>query len=305
MVNMGIDYGNSHVKATNGAKNIIFESGYICYPESTGVEEEMEWNGQFYVLGKRGPVEFQKTRSDRMLACTLYAAVQLLEASGVAPAKTQAVNLGTDIAICSYGTEKEKYLAYYNIPEQTVTYHGNTWNIRFDQVRTYPQGVVAWAANQEKLGTYNKLLLLDIGGRTVDVAVMTYDRFSDKKGINTRLSLQNGILSLFGAIDERLQSRGIQLEEKDMELILYGEEFRHQDGETIRAIISDEARKYVQNLAADLYEKKIDTQLPVVLIGGGAHMLYPTLDLAGMDIVTNMGVMANAQACLDCLQSQL
>lgn len=303
MQNIGLDFGNSHTKAKAGKQEIIFESGFKSYPLTTGEEQEMKCDDLFYVFNKRDAVEQDKTKSNRMMLCTLYAVAQILDARNADPKKVHHINLGVDIPIDLFGKMKNRYIEYYKGKEKEISYKGNEYKIVFDEVKAYPQGVVVWAALQGEI-TEKQIVLVDIGGRTIDIATIVYDRFSGKLEYRNKLSLQHGVLTLINRIDQLLQTQGIQLDEKLIQSSVYGDTINHMKSDEIKDIVEMAADEYVEEIMNLLYENNIDAFLPVILIGGGGDMMYSRL-VHKLNIIKNTGNLANAAACLEALESSM
>lgn len=298
----GLDFGNSHTKFSKGPVKICFESGYAMYSSTTGDADEMEYDGRFYLFGKRAQVEYDKCSSERMMLCTLRCLAEYLDTAGADPAQVQFVSLGVDIPINLFGTQREAYTRYYAGKLRTVKFRGKEWKIQFEQVKAFPQGVVAWMANSDQYSQYETVVVLDIGGRTVDVAVIAKDQNTGKPRFLKRFSLQNGILNLVSDIDKELQVRGIQLNELQIESLIGGSSLAHRRLHQVQEIVSNYRNEYVDAIVNSMYENGVDADLPFILVGGGASLVNVQLG-SRLYVIKNTGNMSNAEACEKALAS--
>lgn len=304
IINAGIDFGNSHTKFAKGSKEICFESGYKMYATTTGDEDEMLYNGNYYIFGERASVEFDKTASDRMMLCTLRCIAEHLEYAGADPAQVQFINLGVDIPISLFGAQRAAYAAYYADKLEIVRYHGKEWKIQFERVHAFPQGVITWMADIEKYKQYDTVAVLDIGGRTIDVAVVTRDQNTGKNRFLKRFSLQKGVIKLIADIDMALNVEGMQLSELQIQSLIAGNEVMHRRYEKIREIVDTYTNAYVDDVVNSLYENEVDADLAFILVGGGADLISRFLQ-ERIWVIENTGNMANARACEKALNSAL
>lgn len=310
ILNCAVDFGNFNTKfaMANGKGEPeyekIFESGYTVSSRSTGTEWEMQLSDTYLNFGSRQAVEQDKAKSPRMMNCTLFAIACALEETGADSGKEYHVNLAVDLTIDLFGVDAENYVDYYQQKSFTVILKGKTWKITFENVFAYAQGIVAWAAKQADYESYPLMGILDLGGRTIDTAVIAYNQFTGEMSIVKRFSLQTGILDLFNRIDSDLQRSGVQLPEPTIAVLISDpeKEFRHRKKDLIKKVVKRETEDYIQEIRNGLFERKVDLTLPFLAMGGGSEMLSDRLDL---DLVENAGIMANAEGCLACMLQEL
>lgn len=308
--NCAIDFGNFNVKFIMAADKKgepdyekIFESGYTVSSRPTGLEWELQIGDVYLNFGVRQAVERDKTKSPRMMNCTLFCIACALEESGADPSKEYHINLATDLPIDLFGIDAGKYVDYYQQKSFTVILKGKTWNIVFNRVFAYAQGIVAWAAKQEDYENYSLMGILDIGGRTIDTAVIAYNQFTGEMSIVRRFSLQNGILDLYNQIDSELQRSSIQLPEPTIAVLIRGQKsFRHGMADLIQKVVKRESDAYAQDIRNNLFERKVDLTLPFLAMGGGSGMISDRLDL---ELVEDAGILANVKGCMACMLQEL
>lgn len=311
---LGFDFGNCYSKAAVSKtvtkdRDFIFPSGFTATSTTTGEPDEMFYEGQYYNFNRRLAPDHDKTKTDTMLICTVYAAVHFLDISGADPEQVHTVDLGTDISIFLFGEQRSQYVKYYGKASEPfeVGFHGKKWKIRFGYCGVYPQGVVAWehepeTEKEEEQDTVQ--VICDIGGRDTDVAVVAYNDLHEQYEYLVRFSLQNGVNNLTNSISQNLMVKGIQVPESVINSAVRGNKVSHSRSEEIQAIVDREKNMYISQLLNELAANRVDLQFPVHLIGGGASMLEDTLK-EHMNVAVSDGIMANARGCLAALEEEI
>ena len=141
-----------------------------------------------------------KTVNDNYYLLTLAAIAQELQARG-APRECS-VTIAAGLPLTSYGREKPAFRKYLlrNAGQPTeFGYEGKTYRITMEDVLLFPQGFTALMTQPDLLTDEPSLLLLDIGGWTVDL--MRID--NGRPIISTCHSLEFGMIRCIDEVRER------------------------------------------------------------------------------------------------------
>ena len=133
----------------------------------------------------------------------------------------------------------------------------------------FPQGFTALMTQPDLLADEPSMLLLDIGGWTVDL--MRID--NGRPIIGTCHSLEFGMIRCIDEVRERVrQSTGLSLTDAQIEQVLAGRPCSLE--ETVRSLIREQGRLYTERLLSAVLEAGFDYHaLPVVMMGGGASVV--------------------------------
>ena len=181
-MNIGIDHGYSAIKT----RHFSFPAGISLYSsEPYTLQNTLEFEGKFHVCGTgRQPILRDKTENDNYYLLTLAAIAKELRQRG---AKTEcSVCIAAGLPLASFGREKRAFRDYllYSYPQKgpgpvCFRFEGIPYRIEIQDVRLFPQGYSALAIHPEVLQNEPSILLMDIGGWTVDL--MRLDTGSRKK----------------------------------------------------------------------------------------------------------------------------
>ena len=133
-------------------------------------------------------------------------------------------------------------------------------------VQLFPQGFAALMAEPDLLTDEPSLLLMDIGGWTVDL--MRIDNALPVA--ETAHSLELGMIRCIDEIRERVrQETGLSLTDAQIEQILAGQPCSLPD--EVRSIVNKQGRLYTERLFSAVMEAGLDLHaMPLVMLGGGA-----------------------------------
>lgn len=273
---LGIDVGNAAVKTSEG---IIFDS-LITDVEPLGGADKIKIGGKTYYIGI-GNYDTTYRKVDK----TSYIVMLL---SAIALSTDSYIYLVLGLPLSQYKQDKSTLinmiLAHSN---ELIELNGITKKIDILDVEVFPEGVVTLADDFEGI-------VIDIGGRTTDCALVTNIR--NKRKINNPLSLPIGVINLYTDFIKSLNNVfGLDLKLEDAERILKN------------GLIVDGEKKDI-DFATDVYKKFVDelvTTLQVEyslrtnkisLTGGGATILFEYFkDRLGQGVeVQDNPVMANA-----------
>ena len=222
-MNIGIDHGYSAVKT----RHFSFPAGISAYSyEPYTLQNTLEYGGQYFVCGTgRQPILRNKTENRNYYLLTLAAIAKEIRQRGE---KTEcSVTIGAGLPLTLFGREKKafrEYLLYPEKPEDSLSpvcfkFEGVPYRITVQDVKLFPQGYSALAVHPELLRDEPSVLLMDIGGWTVDL--MRLD-----KGIpdaSTCRSLELGMIRCVDEIREQVRrDTGLSLTDAQTERILSG-----------------------------------------------------------------------------------
>lgn len=136
-------------------------------------------------------------------------------------------------------------------------------------VLLFPQGFTALMTQPDLLADEPSMLLLDIGGWTVDL--MRID--NGRPIIDTCHSLEFGMIRCIDEVRERVrQNTGLSLTDAQIEQVLAGRPCSLE--ESVRSLIREQGRLYTERLLSAVLEAGFDYHaLPVVMMGGGASVV--------------------------------
>ena len=277
-MNIGIDHGYSAVKT----RHFSFPAGISAYSyEPYTLQNTLEYGGQYFVCGTgRQPILRNKTENRNYYLLTLAAIAKEIRQRGE---KTEcSVTIGAGLPLTLFGREKKAFREYLLYPEKPgdsmspvcFKFEGVPYRITVQDVKLFPQGYSALAVHPELLRDEPSVLLMDIGGWTVDL--MRLD-----KGIpdaSTCRSLELGMIRCVDEIREQVRrDTGLSLTDAQTERILSGKLCSLP--EETRAIVRRQGRLYTERLFSAVTEAGFDCRaLPVILMGGGASLVKKSVE---------------------------
>ncbi len=266
-MNIGIDHGYYAVKT----KHFSFPAGITAYShEPYTLQNTLEYEGRYYVCGTgRQPILRDKTENDSYFLLTLAAIAKEIRHRGE---KAEcSVVIGAGLPLTTYGREKKPFRNYLLRSSQPVSfrYEGEEYKAVIRDVLLFPQGYSAIVNHPEFVRDEPSVLLMDIGGWTVDV--MRLDN-----GVPNAAACRSLELGMIRCIDEaREQVRrdtGLSVTDAQVERVLAGR--KCSVGEEASVIIQQQGRIYTERLLSAAMEAGFDLKaLPVVLMGGGASVV--------------------------------
>ena len=155
-------------------------------------------------------------------------------------------------------------------------FEGIAYKITIEDVKLFPQGYSAIALHPELIQNEPSVLLMDIGGWTVDL--MRLDNGIPNAA--TCRSLELGMIRCLDEIGEQIRrALGLSMTAAQMESVLRGDAV-HINADA-RKIIDRQADAYVHRLLSAITESGLDTRaMPAVFLGGGAALLKRNVSAA-------------------------
>lgn len=266
-MNIGIDHGYYAIKT----RHFSFPAGIAVYShEPYTLQNTLEYGGKFYVCGTgRQPILRNKTENDNYYLLTLAAIAREIKQRGE---NTEcSVTLAAGLPLAGFGREKKFFREYLLRSSQPVCFkfEGVPYKITIEDVKLFPQGYSAIAIHPELIQNEPSVLLMDIGGWTVDL--MRLD--NGVPNASTCRSLELGMIRCIDETKEQVRRDvGLSVTDAQVERVLAGKPCSMD--EKARSIIRRQGRLYTERLLSAVMESGFDLKaIPVVMLGGGASVV--------------------------------
>ena len=260
---VGIDHGYYAIKT----KHVSFPSGIIEYDyEPYTMQNVLQYRGRYYVCGTgRQMLVKNKTSNDNYYLLTLAAIAEEIK-HRKAERKTEVI-LAVGLPLSSFGREKQGFREYLLRKEQPVSflYESEWYEIQIKDVKLFPQGYSALALHPEYLKNEPSVLLVDVGGWTVDL--MRLD--NGVPNAATCRSLELGVIRCMDEILEQIRrNTGLSVTETQVERILQGKPCS-MPAEVV-SLIERQGRLYIEKILSAITEAGFDLRaVPSIFMGGG------------------------------------
>lgn len=264
---IGIDHGYYAIKT----KQVCFPTGITRYEyEPYTMQNVLEYNGNFYVCGTgRQTLVKDKTANDNYYLLTMAALAQEIRKRN-GEKKTKIV-LAAGLPLAGFGREKQRFREYLFRKEQPIRfqYERESYEIQIEDVKLFPQGYSALALYPEYLRDEPSVLLVDIGGWTVDL--MRLD--NAVPNATTCRSLELGVIRCMDEIAEQVRrNTGLSVTDTQIERVLNGKACSMP--KEVVSVIQHQGRVYIENILSAITEAGFDLRvLPSVFMGGGSAIL--------------------------------
>lgn len=266
-MNIGIDHGYYAIKT----RHFSFPAGIAVYShEPYTLQNTLEYGGKFYVCGTgRQPILRNKTENDNYYLLTLAAIAREIKQRGE---NTEcSITLAAGLPLAGFGREKKSFREYLLRSSQLVCFkfEGVSYKITIEDVKLFPQGYSAIAIHPELIQNEPSVLLMDIGGWTVDL--MRLD--NGVPDASTCRSLELGMIRCIDETKEQVRRDvGLSVTDAQVERVLAGKSCSMD--EKAQSIIRRQGRFYTERLLSAVMESGFDLKaIPVVMLGGGAAVV--------------------------------
>ena len=234
------------------------------------MQNVLQYRGKYYVCGTgRQTLVKNKTSNDNYYLLTLAAIAEEIK-HRKAERKTEVI-LAVGLPLSSFGREKQGFREYLLRKEQPVRflYESEWYEIQIKDVKLFPQGYSALALHPEYLKNEPSVLLVDVGGWTVDL--MRLD--NSVPNAATCRSLELGVIRCIDETAEQVRrNTGLSVTETQIERVLRGETCSM--AEDARVVIQENGRKYIERILSAVTESGFDMRaVPSVFMGGGSAIL--------------------------------
>ena len=270
---IGIDHGYYAIKT----RHFSFPAGIVAYThEPYTLQNTLEYGGRFFVCGTgRQPLLRSKTANDNYYLLTLAAIAKEIRQRG----ETQkcSVTLAAGLPLAGFGREKKPFRDYLLRSSQLADglrpvrycFEGTPYEVTIEDVKLFPQGYSAIAIHPELIQNEPSVLLMDIGGWTVDL--MRLD--NGVPNAATCRSLELGMIRCMDETKEQIRrDTGLSVTDAQVERVLEGKGCSLD--EQARTLIRKQGRLYTERLLSAAMESGFDLKaMPVVMLGGGAAVV--------------------------------
>ena len=165
----------------------------------------------------------------------------------------------------------EKFKEYLLRSKQPVNFRfeGVEYRITIEEVAVFPQGYAALMTEVGLLQDEPSMLLMDLGGWTVDL--MRIDNAIP--AADTAHSLELGMIRCIDETKEQIRRDiGMSVTDAQVERVLAGKACSMD--EEARSIIQKQGRLYTERLLSSAMESGFDLKaIPVIMLGGGAAVV--------------------------------
>ena len=264
---IGIDHGYYAMKGSH----VCFPTGLTAYDyEPYTMQNVLQYQNSYYVCGTgRQTLLKDKTANDNYYLLTMAAIAQEIRYRKAE--KKTGVVLAVGLPLASFGREKQPFREYLFRKEQPLRfrYENESYEIQIEDVKLFPQGYSALALHPEFINGEPSVLLIDIGGWTVDL--MRLDNAVPNAG--TCRSLELGVIRCIDEIMEQVRRKtGLSVTDVQIERVLGGSSCSMEP--EAKEIIQRNGRLYTERILSSVMEAGFDLRaIPSVFMGGGAAIV--------------------------------
>ena len=264
---IGIDHGYYAIKTPH----ICFPTGLSQYDyEPYTMQGVLQHAEKYYVCGtSRQTLVKDKTANDNYYLLTMAALAREIQYRKAE--KRAKVILAAGLPLASFGREKMAFRTYLFRKEQPLCfqYEKKSYELEIEDVKLFPQGYSALALHPEYVRDEPSVLLVDIGGWTVDL--MRLDNAVPNAG--TCRSLELGVIRCIDeAMEQVRRSTGLSVTDIQIERVLNGNGCSLAP-ET-KEIIQRNGRSYTERILSAIMEAGFDLRaIPCVFMGGGSAII--------------------------------
>jgi len=290
---ISVDHGNKQIKLP-GKRS--FTSGLRESDSRPPFGEDfLKYQGRYYMLSsQRIPYLRDKASDSRFYILTLFAICTQIEESGMYTDDLMHVKLLVGLPPAHYGSQYERFQEYFTSGViEEIEFRNKKFTICIDEVSAYPQAYAAAITVYKQISSYLKVVVLDIGGFTVDYLIIK----NGDADLSACDSLENGVIMLYNQVIARVNSASdLLLDETDIDAILKGE--ANHFSEDVKDIVNSTAQVFLSDIIGKLRERAIDLRSSkAVFVGGGSILLRKQIEtsdkIASPIFVDNIS--ANAQ----------
>lgn len=254
------------------------KSSHVCFPtgltaydyEPYTMQNVLQYQGTYYVCGTgRQTLMKDKTANDNYYLLTMAAIAKEIRYRK-AEKKTRVV-LAAGLPLAGFGREKQPFREYLFRKEQPLCfrYENECYEIQIEDVKLFPQGYSALVLHPEFINGEPSVLLIDVGGWTVDL--MRLDNAVPNAG--TCRSLELGVIRCIDEIMEQVRRRtGLSVTDVQIERVLGGNPCSME--KEAKEIILRYGRLYTERILSSVMEAGFDLKaIPSIFMGGGSAII--------------------------------
>ncbi len=251
---LGIDIGNYSLKSSTNIniKSLVSEEENIL-----GSSNVLEIDGKKYIIGE-GEFETELNKSSKgNFLPLLYVAVAL-------SSKDTINQVVCGLPINQYKANKDDLEQSINSNKiKAITLNGEPRKIIISEFRVYPEGVAAYYS----LNTTEDVIIVDIGGRTTDIAYIS--------GRKLRLSgtVAVGTLNIYKSVADRLNSDySLDLNLEMIDRIIERGQLKVDNKEVDLKFITEILKSNFMKIKQELDLKFPARTEKIILVGGGSKL---------------------------------
>ena len=262
---IGVDAGYGNMKTAR----TIYPTGLATMTTRPFFDGDiLELDGTWYRIGE-GHKAFNpdKTADEDFYILTLASIASELSVDQLTEAN---VHLAVGLPTTWTGRQREDYRNYMlRSRDVHFVFNNIPYSIHLVDCSVFPQGYAALMTETGLLQDEPSMLLMDLGGWTVDL--MRIDNAIP--AADTAHSLELGMIRCVDDIREQVRREtGLSLTDAQIENMLAGHPCTVSD--TVRDIVNKQGRKYTEHLLSATMEAGFDLHaIPAVLLGGGASVV--------------------------------
>lgn len=272
---ISIDSGNKNTKT----ENFIFptslsESDFDLGGFGTDI---MKYEGKYYSLdGKRIKYMRDKTTDQRCFILALFGIAKEIEKKIADGKMADNPKINANITLLNgmppkHLANSEEFKKYFLTEKPvTFTYNKRDYRIAIKNVYIFPQAYAIAALMRKKIVESESVLIVDIGGWTLDYILLTHGRYN----MSECESLEYGMIKFYNDVQNYCNAKfDMNFSENNIDAILNGTYKLNVDAE-IEHFIYNQAEKYCNEIVNTLKEQiESFRTIPIIFTGGGAVTL--------------------------------
>lgn len=285
METIGVDLGNCNIKTSKGiiVPSLITKADYLI---STGYQ--IEFNNQILIIGEGDyDTNLDKISKENLLP-------MLCLALGLST-KEEFIRMVIGLPISQYRSKKDKMIEV--IEDNKILnfkLNGEERTVCIEDAAIFPEGVATYYdldLEKRKVLLNKDLIVLDIGGRTTDIALL---KAGKKRSVAKSTSLDVGMINIYNDMINEINSiytLGLNIEDAE-NIIKNGLEVDGEKKDT--TFIKDIIRNNIEKVFKELNISYPVRTSPVLVTGGGGRSFfksikkrYPSAELVADNLFSN------------------
>lgn len=273
---ISIDHGNKQIKTNHRT----FVSGLRESDTKPPFGKDvLFYKGKYYTLtDQRIPYMRDKTADERYFILTLFAVAFELAGTEYRKDEIVDVQLAVGLPPAHYGAQYERFENYF-LNRDIIDFQldGRPYSVFISTAICFPQAYAAIMPIYQRIHSYSKVAVLDIGGFTADYLLVK----NGEADLSACDSLDNGVITLYNGIKSKVNADfDILLDESDIDAIL--KDTPTDFDESVIRIVQEQAQQFINDLFGKLRERMIDLRSgKAVFVGGGSILLKKQIEASG------------------------
>ena len=268
METIGVDLGNCNIKTSKGVivPSLITKADYLI---STGYQ--IEFNNEVFIIGEGDyDTNLDKISKENLLP-------MLCLAVGLST-KEEFIRIVLGLPINQYRSKKDKMIEV--IQENRVLnfkLNGEEKTVCIEDAAVFPEGVATYYSldvDKRKTLLDKDLIVLDIGGRTTDIALL---KSGKKRSVAKSISLDVGMINIYNDLINEINSLytlGLNIEDAE-NIIKNGLEVDGEKKDT--TFIKNIIRNNIEKVFKELNISYPVRTSPILVTGGGGRSFFKSI----------------------------